>query len=266
MNGLETSLYELTRLFLLPVLLLILAALAYAFVALGGFAMEAWQRRRGRYRSRLAAWQALHGGNSDDLELWIMQRLEWLRITSRSAPMLGLVATMIPMGPALLALTRNDAQGIGENLVVAFSAVILALVAASITFFILTARRRWLLQELRAVERAGGRLMRFLEHDEADDPILSMVNLIDLFLVVIGILLIVIVQNPLNPFSQDKVVVVENPGEADMRMLVKDGKELKRYQASGEIGEGQGSRAGVTYRLADGRMIYVPESGGEAGK
>ncbi|HHE5721847.1 TPA: hypothetical protein ACPEZ2_005313, partial [Pseudomonas aeruginosa] len=48
--------------------------------------------------------------------------------------------------------------------------------------------------------------MRFLEHDEADDPILSMVNLIDLFLVVIGILLIVIVQNPLNPFSQDKVV------------------------------------------------------------
>lgn len=111
MNGLETSLYELTRLFLLPVLLLILAALAYAFVALGGFAMEAWQRRRGRYRSRLAAWQALHGGNSDDLELWIMQRLEWLRVTSRSAPMLGLVATMIPMGPALLALTRNDAQG-----------------------------------------------------------------------------------------------------------------------------------------------------------
>ncbi|MBF3221600.1 MotA/TolQ/ExbB proton channel family protein, partial [Pseudomonas aeruginosa] len=104
--------------------------------------------------SRLAAWQALHGGNSDDLELWIMQRLEWLRITSRSAPMLGLVATMIPMGPALLALTRNDAQGIGENLVVAFSAVILALVAASITFFILTVRRRWLLQELRAVERA----------------------------------------------------------------------------------------------------------------
>ncbi len=58
------------------------------------------------------------------------------------------------MGPALLALTRNDAQGTGENLVVAFSAVILALVAASITFFILTVRRRWLLQELRAVERA----------------------------------------------------------------------------------------------------------------
>ena len=35
-------------------------------------------------------------------------------------PMLGLVATMIPMGPALLALTESDAKGIGENLVIAF--------------------------------------------------------------------------------------------------------------------------------------------------
>lgn len=155
MNMLESSLYELTRLFLAPVLLLILAALIYAFVALGAFLAEAWQRRSGRYRSVLAAYQAGHGGTSEDLELHIMQRLEWLRVTSRSTPMLGLVATMIPMGPALLALTQSDAQAIGENLVVAFSSVILALVAASITFFILTVRRRWLLQELRCIERAA---------------------------------------------------------------------------------------------------------------
>lgn len=154
MNGLETAIYEITRLFLVPVMLLILASLAYACFALGTFALEAWQRHRGRYNSKLAGWYRKHGGTSDDLELWIMKQLEWLRITSRSAPMLGLVATMIPMGPALLALTRSDAQGIGENMVVAFSSVIVALVSASITFFILTVRRRWLLQELRTIERA----------------------------------------------------------------------------------------------------------------
>lgn len=153
MNALETSLYELTRLFLLPVLLLILVALGYACVALGSFVVEALQRRKAHQRPALLRHQQLHGGTSDDLELWIMRRLEWLRITSRSAPMLGLVATMIPMGPALLALTKNDAQGIADNLVVAFSAVILALIAASISFFILTVRRRWLLQELRVIER-----------------------------------------------------------------------------------------------------------------
>ncbi|KAF1687964.1 hypothetical protein B1992_00555 [Pseudoxanthomonas broegbernensis] len=101
--------------------------------------------------------------------------------------------------------------------------------------------------------------MRFLEHDEIDDPILSVVNLVDLFLVVIGILMVVVVRNPLNPFSQDKVVVVENPGEADMRITVKDGQDLTRYESTGEIGEGGGVRAGVAYKLPDGRMIYVPE-------
>ncbi len=101
--------------------------------------------------------------------------------------------------------------------------------------------------------------MRFLDHDDADDPILSVVNLIDLFLVVIGILMIVIVTNPLNPFSSQSVTVVENPGKPDMRITVKDGKELTRYEANGAIGEGQGMRAGITYRLDDGRMIYVPE-------
>ncbi|MCD7099559.1 MotA/TolQ/ExbB proton channel family protein [Stenotrophomonas sp. MMGLT7] len=154
MKNLEAGLYSLSHLFLVPVLALILLALAYAFLALGAFLVEAWQRRRGRYRSRLAAWHAAHGGGSDDLELWIMKRLEWLRIVSRTTPMLGLVATMIPMGPALLALTRSDAQSVGENMVVAFSSVILALVAASLTFLILTVRRRWLLVELRDIERA----------------------------------------------------------------------------------------------------------------
>lgn len=153
MNPLETLLYDVSHLFLVPVLLLILLSLVYAFVVLGAFAMEAWQRGRGRHRSALAAWQARSGADSEDMELWIMKRLEGLRIVSRTAPMLGLVATMIPMGPALLALTRSDAATVGENLVVAFSAVILALVAASVSFLVLTVRRRWLLQELREVER-----------------------------------------------------------------------------------------------------------------
>jgi len=99
---------------------------------------------------------------------------------------------------------------------------------------------------------------RFLEQDD-DDPILSVVNLIDLFLVITVILLVIIVRNPLNPFSSENVVVVENPGEDDMRITIKDGETLERYESNGEIGEGDGIRAGVTYRLPDGRMVYVPE-------
>lgn len=154
MTALETNLFEISRLFQLPVLLLILAALAYVFVSLGMFLAEYAQRRSGGYRPVLSL--AGSSVTSDDLELEILRRTEWLRIVSRAAPMLGLVATMIPMGPALLALGRNDSAAVAENLVVAFSAVILALIAASITFLVLTIRRRWLLQELRAAERGRG--------------------------------------------------------------------------------------------------------------
>jgi hypothetical protein len=101
--------------------------------------------------------------------------------------------------------------------------------------------------------------MRFIEDEEGDDPILSVVNLVDLFLVVAAILMVMIAANPLNPFQSKSVVVVENPGKDDMRIIVKDGEKLTRYESSGEIGEGQGTKAGVTYRLPSGELVYVPE-------
>ncbi|MGO1540195.1 MAG: DUF2149 domain-containing protein [Luteimonas sp.] len=101
---------------------------------------------------------------------------------------------------------------------------------------------------------------RYLDEDDQDDPILSVVNLIDVFLVIIAILLIALIRNPFNPFSHERAVMVVNPGEADMQVMVKDGEKLEQYKASGEVGEGEGTRAGVAYRLRDGSMIYVPES------
>lgn len=95
--------------------------------------------------------------------------------------------------------------------------------------------------------------------EEDDDPILSVVNLVDLFLVIAVILLIIVVQNPLNPFNAENVIVVENPGQDNMRITVKDGEELTHYESAGEIGEGEGVKAGITYKLPDGRMVYVPE-------
>jgi len=63
------------------------------------------------------------------------------------------------------------------------------------------------------------------------------------------------------PFSADDVIVIQNPGQADMQMTIKQGKELKKYQSSGQLGEGEGTKAGSAYRLKDGTMVYVPEKG-----
>ncbi|MDX3774197.1 DUF2149 domain-containing protein [Chromatiaceae bacterium AAb-1] len=99
---------------------------------------------------------------------------------------------------------------------------------------------------------------RFMDLED-DDPVLSMVNIIDVFLVIIVILFIIIVNNPLNPFSSDEVVVIKNPGKENMEITIKDGQKLEKYQSTSEIGSGIGSKAGVTYRLDDGSLIYVPE-------
>lgn len=107
------------------------------------------------------------------------------------------------------------------------------------------------------MERRTVRAM--LDDGGADDPILSVVNILDVFLVIIAVLLIAVIENPLNPFFTNDLVVIKNPGRPTMEMLVKKGTELKRFHTSGRIGEGEGMKAGTAYRLKDGSMIYVPE-------
>jgi len=99
---------------------------------------------------------------------------------------------------------------------------------------------------------------RFLDHED-EDPVLSMVNIIDVFLVIIVILFVIIVTNPLNPLSDDNVTVIKNPGQEDMEIIIKDGQKMERYQTTEQAGNGQGVKAGITYRLDDGSLIYVPE-------
>ena len=101
--------------------------------------------------------------------------------------------------------------------------------------------------------------MKLLEDDESTNPMLSVVNLLDVFLVIIAALMIAIAQNPMNPFNSETVTVIKNAGEKNMEIIIKDGVEVKKYQSSGEIGSGQGSKAGVAYKMNDGSMIYIPE-------
>ncbi|MDH0863530.1 DUF2149 domain-containing protein [Mitsuaria sp. GD03876] len=105
----------------------------------------------------------------------------------------------------------------------------------------------------------GRRLSILAEED--DDPMLSAVNLVDVFLVLVVALLTAVA---LQQQSQDETVI-RNPGQPGMEIVVrKDGQEIK-YRGNGGSAEGQGERAGVAYKMKDGSIIYVPEAG-EAAK
>lgn len=51
--------------------------------------------------------------------------------------------------------------------------------------------------------------MKLLSEDDDLNPASSMINLVDVFLVLIAALLISIAQNPLNPFTADNVTVIK---------------------------------------------------------
>ena len=101
--------------------------------------------------------------------------------------------------------------------------------------------------------------MKLLNEDDDLNPASSMINLVDVFLVLIAALLISIAQNPLNPYTADNVTVIKNAGQDNMEVIVKKGETIEHYESSGEIGGGQGTKAGVAYTMADGSMVYVPE-------
>lgn len=103
--------------------------------------------------------------------------------------------------------------------------------------------------------------LKLLHEPENDDPILSVVNIIDIFLVIIAALLITVAQNPvLNPFSKQDVTVITDAGKPTMEMMIKKGEKIERYKASGAIGQGEGAKAGTAYRMKDGSIVYVPET------
>ncbi|AVO42923.1 MotA/TolQ/ExbB proton channel family protein [Simplicispira suum] len=154
-NPIESMMYGVSQFFLFPVLLAIAALFVHAFYAAGAFAWQAWQRRSGKVAGfeMLAARRANPAITVLDLEVLAAERLEFARIATRVAPMLGLVATMIPMGPALMALADGNLADVSRSLMVAFSAVILALLAAAISYSVVNVRKRWYATDLAAIEQ-----------------------------------------------------------------------------------------------------------------
>lgn len=161
---LENFMYEVTKIFLLPVLALIVLFFVYSLFQLGMFMVEIYQRRKNskNYETvienkTIVVMQgytifAFSSKNcifsTEKLELFAYEQLEKITITTKLTPMLGLVATMIPMGPALKSLADGNVQGMSENIAIAFSAVVVALISASISYVIYSVRKRWYAKEI----------------------------------------------------------------------------------------------------------------------
>ena len=101
----------------------------------------------------LSYWAGSQEVTVNEVEIYAFRQIELIRLVTRVAPMLGLVATLIPMGPALVSMANSDFVEMSELLRTAFTAVVLALIAASFTYWIASVKKRWLAEEIVALEK-----------------------------------------------------------------------------------------------------------------
>ena len=64
-------------------------------------------------------------------------------LVARLGPMFGLLGTLIPLGPGIVALGQGDTLTLSSSLLIAFDTTIAGLVAAAIATVVSTVRRSW---------------------------------------------------------------------------------------------------------------------------
>ena len=78
---------------------------------------------------------------------------------AKIAPMLGLMGTLIPLGPGVVALSSGDLETLSSSLLVAFDTTVAGLAVAVVCLLVGKARRRWYEDYLSNVEGAMNTLL-----------------------------------------------------------------------------------------------------------
>lgn len=76
-------------------------------------------------------------------ELKVEKSVEKTDMITRLGPTLGLMGTLIPMGPGLAALGSGDITTLAQAIIIAFDTTVAGLAAGAICYFISKVRRRW---------------------------------------------------------------------------------------------------------------------------
>lgn len=100
----------------------------------------------------------------EEEELQFASMTQKTDILVRLAPTVGLLGTLIPLGPGLAALGTGDLSSLSQALVVAFDTTITGLAAGSIAFIISGYRKKWYNDELSILEAIVDSTLEALEN------------------------------------------------------------------------------------------------------
>ena len=87
-----------------------------------------------------------------DFEIAADKDLSISKTLTKMGPRLGLMGTLIPMGPALVGLSTGDIASMAYNMQVAFATTVVGLFSAAIGFITQQVKQRWYLQDMTNLE------------------------------------------------------------------------------------------------------------------
>lgn len=171
--------------FMLPDVVLLLAAMIFALVELGGFCSTYLMllRQRRKREEIMKALRAEKDLNTETLGCGVFARhlaelieLDWdpihcekrifdfsqkyehelerARFMMKVGPMLGLMGTLIPMGPALAGLASGDIGSMAYNMQIAFGTTVVGIFIAGVGLLLYSVKRHWFADEISSLQYA----------------------------------------------------------------------------------------------------------------
>lgn len=92
--------------------------------------------------------------------------LEKPHLLVRLGPILGLMGTLIPLGPALLGLNKGNLDELSSNLSIAFSSTVVGLFIGAVSMIAYRIKRKWYKQDLNDMEYTAEMLMEMTENEQ----------------------------------------------------------------------------------------------------
>ena len=97
-------------------------------------------------------------------ETKLAKTIERTDIVTRIGPTLGLMGTLIPMGPGLAALGAGDVNTLANAIIVAFDTTVVGIGAGAVGYFVSKIRRRWYEEDLSNLDALCDALLDKLKH------------------------------------------------------------------------------------------------------
>jgi biopolymer transport protein ExbB/TolQ len=96
-------------------------------------------------------------------EIEAAKKLEKTDLIAKIGPAVGLMGTLIPLGPGLAALGAGDIQNLASHLTVAFDAAVMGMASAALGFTISKIRRRWYEEDISNLDTMAESVLEVLK-------------------------------------------------------------------------------------------------------